>query len=198
MPETVAGDVAGAEVGDMTGTAGDGGLGAQNGGLVPEEAVGPDLQDANRQSCFRGSSSRGRGPGGQPSVSGCRTKAVGGAGSCEASEALVRGLLLVLITTNVSLGSGVTCTDLSFCFWGVFGRTMQHSESYLPGQGSNPLHWERRVLTTGLSGYEYEFLYDMNFEKILLLSKVHQDEEGLDLVSQCCIGLPKEPLSKLK
>ena len=60
----------------------------------------------------------------------------------------------------------------------------------IPRQGSKPLHWERRVLTTGLSGYEYEFLYDMNFEKILLLSKVHQDEE-LELVSQCWIGLPK-------
>ena len=111
MPETVVGDVAGAEVGDVIGTAGGGELGAQNGGLVPEEAVGPDLQDANRQSCFRGSSSRGRGPGGQPSVSGYRAQTVGGAGSCEASEALVRSLLLVLIVTNVSLGSGVTRTD---------------------------------------------------------------------------------------
>ena len=53
-------------------------------------------------------------PGGQPSVSGCRAQTVGGAGSCEASEALVRSLLLVLIVTNVSLGSGVTHTDLSF------------------------------------------------------------------------------------
>lgn len=119
MPETVVGDVAGAEVGDVIGTAGGGELGAQNGGLVPEEAVGPDLQDANRQSCFRGSS-RGRGPGGQPSVSGYRAQTVGGAGLCEASEALVRSLLLVLIVTNVSLGSGVTRTDLSFRLFGVF------------------------------------------------------------------------------
>ena len=120
VPETVVGDVAGAEVGDVIGTAGGGELGARNGGLVPEEAVGPDLQDANRQSCFRGSSSRGRGPGGQPRVSGCRAQPVGGAGSCEASEALVRSLLLVLIVTNVSLGSGVTRTDLSFRLFGVF------------------------------------------------------------------------------
>lgn len=58
-----AGDVAGAEVGDMIGTVGDGELGAQNGGLVPVRGSWTDLQDANRQSCFRGSSSRGRGSG---------------------------------------------------------------------------------------------------------------------------------------
>ena len=120
MPETVVGDVAGAEVGDVIGTAGGGELGAQNGGLVPEEAFGPDLQDANRQGSFRGSRSRGSSSRGQPSVSGCRTQTVGGAGSCEASEALVRSLLLVLIVTNVSLGSGVTHTDLSFHLFGVF------------------------------------------------------------------------------
>ena len=47
----------------------------------------------------------------QPSVSGCRAQTVGDAGLCEASEAWVRSLLLVLIVTNVSLGSGVTRTD---------------------------------------------------------------------------------------
>ena len=63
------GAVVSAVAGDVIGTAGGEELRAQEGGLVPEEAFEPDVHDTNRQACFR-RSSRCRGPGGQPSVSG--------------------------------------------------------------------------------------------------------------------------------
>ena len=75
------GAVVSAVVGDVIGTAGDAELGAQEGGLVPEEAFEPDLHDENGQGRFRRRSSRCRGPVGQPTVSACRAERVGGGGS---------------------------------------------------------------------------------------------------------------------
>ena len=52
------------------------------------------------------------------------------------------------------MGVIVFCVCVCVCVCVCFCCAMQHTGSWFPNWGSNlsPLHWERRVYTTGLPG----------------------------------------------